>query len=159
MNRPTLIVLKTLVWLSCLASLCWLVWGAFTNNLGPNATGAIAYATGRTTLRLLAITLAISPLRRMLPRLSWLIKFRRLLGLFAFFYATLHMLTWVALYNNFDLQAMLADVARRRYITAGMAAWLSLLPLALTSTAWSIRKLGGKNWNRLHMLIYLAAVC
>ena len=159
MNRPTLIVLKTLVWLSCLASLCWLVWGAFTNNLGPNATGAIAYATGRTTLRLLAITLAISPLRRMLPRLSWLIKFRRLLGLFAFFYATLHMLTWVALYNNFDLQAMLADVARRRYITAGMAAWLSLLPLALTSTAWSIRKLGGKNWKRLHMLIYLAAVC
>jgi sulfoxide reductase heme-binding subunit YedZ len=68
------------------------------------------------------------------------------------------MLTWVALYNNFDLQAMLADVARR-YITAGMAAYLSLLPLALTSTAWSIRKLGGKNWNRLHMLIYVAALC
>jgi sulfoxide reductase heme-binding subunit YedZ len=158
MNRLTLISLKVLVWLACLAPLCWLVWGAFTNNLGPNATGAIAYATGRTTLRLLAITLAISPLRRLLPRLSWLIKFRRLLGLFAFFYATLHMLTWVALYNNFDLQAMLADVARR-YITAGMAAYLSLLPLALTSTAWSIRKLGGKNWNRLHMLIYVAALC
>jgi len=159
MSRSTLIVLKSLVWLACLAPLCWLVWGAFTNNLGPNATGAIAYATGRTTLRLLAITLAISPLRRLLPRLSWLIKFRRLLGLFAFFYATVHMLTWVALYNNFDLQAMLGDVARRRYITAGMAAYLSLLPLALTSTAWSIRKLGGKNWNRLHMLIYFAALC
>jgi sulfoxide reductase heme-binding subunit YedZ len=69
------------------------------------------------------------------------------------------MLTWVALYNNFDLQAMLADVARRRYITAGMAAYLSLLPLALTSTTWAIRKLGGKNWRRLHMLIYLAAIC
>ena len=151
MSRSTLIALKTLVpkiliWAACLCPFCWLVWGAFTNNLGPNATGAIAYATGRTTLRLLAITLAISPLRR-------------LLGLFAFFYATLHMLTWVALYNNFDLQAMLADVARRRYITAGMAAYLSLLPLALTSTAWSIRKLGGKNWNRLHMLIYVAALC
>jgi sulfoxide reductase heme-binding subunit YedZ len=159
MSRSTLIVLKTLVWIACLAPLCWLVWGAFTNNLGPNATGAIAYATGRTTLRLLAITLAISPLRRIFPRLSWLIDFRRLLGLFAFFYATLHMLTWVALYNNFDLQAMLADVARRRYITAGMAAYLSLLPLALTSTAWSIRKLGGKNWRRLHMLIYVAAIC
>jgi sulfoxide reductase heme-binding subunit YedZ len=164
MSRSTLIVLKTLVpktliWAACLCPFCWLVWGAFTNNLGPNATGAIAYATGRTTLRLLAITLAISPLRRLLPRLSWLIKFRRLLGLFAFFYATLHMLTWVALYNNFDLQAMLADVARRRYITAGMAAYLSLLPLALTSTAWSIRKLGGKNWNRLHILIYVAALC
>jgi sulfoxide reductase heme-binding subunit YedZ len=159
MSRSTRIALKTLVWLSCLAPLCWLVWGAFTNNLGPNATGAIAYATGRTTLRLLAITLAISPLRRLFLRLSWLIKFRRLLGLFAFFYATLHMLTWVALYNSFDLQAMLADVARRRYITAGMAAYLSLLPLALTSTAWSIRKLGGKNWRRLHMLIYVAALC
>ena len=151
MSRSTLIALKTLVpkiliWAACLCPFCWLVWGAFTNNLGPNATGAIAYATGRTTLRLLAITLAISPLRR-------------LLGLFAFFYATLHMLTWVALYNNFDLQAMLADVARRRYITAGMAAYLSLLPLALTSTAWSIRKLGGKNWNRLHILIYVAALC
>ncbi|MGO8732518.1 MAG: ferric reductase-like transmembrane domain-containing protein, partial [Terriglobia bacterium] len=74
-------------------------------------------------------------------------------GLFAFFYATVHVLTWVALYNNFDLHNMLVDVARRRYITAGMAAYLSLLPLALTSTAWAIRKLGGKNWSRLHMLI------
>jgi len=159
MSRSTLIVLKTLVWLACLAPFCWLVWGAFTNNLGPNATGAIAYATGRTTLRLLAITLAISPLRRLIPRLAWLIDFRRLLGLFAFFYATVHVLTWVALYNNFDVHNMLIDVARRRYITAGMAAYLSLLPLALTSTAWSIRKLGGKNWNRLHMLIYVAAIC
>ena len=167
MTRSTLIVLKTLVWLACLCPFCWLVWGAFTNNLGPNATGAIAYATGRITLRLLAITLAISPLRRLgaslvppvAAPLNGLIKFRRLLGLFAFFYATLHMLTWVALYNNFDLQAMLADVARRRYITAGMAAYLSLLPLALTSTTWAIRKLGGKNWRRLHMLIYLAAIC
>ncbi len=159
MSRPTLIVLKTLVWIACLAPFCWLVWGAVTNNLGPDETGAIAFATGRATLRLLAITLAISPLRRFIPRLAWLIRFRRLLGLFAFFYATVHVLTWVALYNNFDLQNMLADVARRRYITAGMAAYLSLLPLAITSTAWSIRKLGGKNWNRLHTLIYVAAIC
>lgn len=107
----------------------------------------------------LAITLAISPLRRLIPRLAWLINFRRLLGLFAFFYATVHVLTWVALYNNLDVNNMLADVARRRYITAGMAAYLSLLPLAITSTAWSIRKLGGKNWNRLHTLIYVAAIC
>jgi len=159
MKRSTLIVLKTLVWIACFAPFCWLVWGAFTNNLGPNATGAIAFFTGRATLRLLAITLAISPLRRLIPRLAWLIRFRRLLGLFAFFYATVHMLTWVALYNNFNLHDMLADVARRRYITAGMAAYLSLLPLAITSTAWSIRKLGGKNWSRLHMLIYVAALC
>ncbi len=159
MTRSTLIVLKTLVWIACLAPFCWLVWGALTNNLGPDETGAIAFATGRGILRLLAITLAISPLRRIIPRLAWLISFRRLLGLFAFFYATVHVLTWVALYNNFDVHNMLVDVARRRYITAGMAAYLSLLPLALTSTAWSIRKLGGKNWNRLHTLIYVAAIC
>jgi sulfoxide reductase heme-binding subunit YedZ len=159
MNRSTLILLKTLIWIACLAPFCWLVWGAFTNNLGADETGTIAFATGRATLRLLAITLAISPLRRLIPRLAWLIRFRRLLGLFAFFYATVHVLTWVALYNNFDVHNMLADVARRRYITAGMAAYLSLVPLAITSTAWSIRKLGGKNWSRLHMLIYFAAVC
>ncbi len=159
MTRSTLIVIKTLVWIACLAPLAWLVWGAFTNNLGPNATGTIAFTTGRTTLRLLAITLAISPLRRILPRLSWLIKFRRMLGLFAFFYATVHVLTWVGLYASFSVPTMVADIARRRYITAGMAAYLSLLPLALTSTTWSIRKLGGKNWNRLHRLIYVAAVC
>lgn len=159
MKRSTLILLKILVWIACLAPFCWLVWAAFTNNLGADQTGAIAFATGRATLRLLAITLAISPLRRWIPRLAWLIRFRRLLGMFAFFYATVHVLTWVALYNNFDVSNMLADVARRRYITAGMAAYLSLVPLAMTSTAWSIRKLGGKNWSRLHMLIYVAAVC
>ena len=159
MTRSTLIVLKTLVWIACLAPFCWLVWGALTNNLGPDETGALAFATGRATLRLLAITLAISPVRRLIPKLAWLIRFRRLLGLFAFFYATVHVLTWVALYNNFDVHNMLVDVARRRYITAGMAAYLSLLPLALTSTAWAIRKLGGKNWNRLHTLIYVAAIC
>ncbi len=159
MTRSTLIALKSLVWIACLAPFCWLVWGALTNNLGPDETGTIAFATGRATLRLLAITLAISPLRRLIPKLAWLIRFRRLLGLFAFFYATVHVLTWVALYNNFDVHNMLVDVARRRYITAGMAAYLSLLPLALTSTAWAIRRLGGKNWNRLHTLIYVAAIC
>lgn len=158
MNRSTLILLKTLAWLACLAPFCWLVWGAVMNSLGPDPTGAMAFATGKTTLRLLVITLAISPLRRIWPRLSWLIKFRRLLGLFAFFYATLHMLTYVALYAGFNVSLMLSDVAKRRFITAGAAAYLLLLPLALTSTAWSIRRLGGKRWNLLHMLIYPAAV-
>ena len=106
------------------------------------------------TLRLLTISLAITPLRRLSPRLSWLIKFRRLLGLFAFFYATLHMLTYVALYAGFDVNAMAADIAKRRFITMGVAAWLLLLPLAATSTNWAIRKLGGKRWNRLHKLVY-----
>lgn len=158
MNRKTLISLKTLTWLACLAPLGWLTWCAVNNTLGPDPTHTIAYATGRTTLRLLVLSLAITPLRRLSPRLSWLIKFRRLLGLFAFFYATLHMLTWVGLYANFDPNLMAADILKRRYVTAGMAAWLLLLPLALTSTNWSIRKLGGKNWNRLHRLVYFAAI-
>jgi sulfoxide reductase heme-binding subunit YedZ len=159
MKRSTLILIKTLVWLTCLAPFCWLVWGAITNNLGPDPTAAMAFATGLATLRLLTITLAITPLRRLSPRLNWLIKFRRLLGLFAFFYATLHMLTYVALYSGFNLNAMLGDVTRRRFITMGVAAYLLLLPLALTSTTWAIRKLGGKRWNRLHKLVYLAAIC
>jgi sulfoxide reductase heme-binding subunit YedZ len=159
MKRSTLILLKTLVWLACLAPFGWLVWGSVTNNLGPDPTAAIAFATGLTTLRLLTVTLAITPLRRLSPRLNWLIKFRRLLGLFAFFYATLHMLTYVALYSGFNLNAMFGDVTRRRFITMGVAAYLLLLPLALTSTTWAIRKLGGKRWNRLHKLVYLAAIC
>jgi sulfoxide reductase heme-binding subunit YedZ len=159
MNRPLLITLKFAVWLACLWPLGWLLWGAATNNLGPDPTATITFATGLATLRLLTISLAITPVRRLLPRLGWLIKFRRLLGLFAFFYATLHLATYVALYAGFDLNAMAADIAKRRFITIGLTAWLLLVPLAATSTSWSIRKLGGKRWNRLHRLVYLAAVC
>ena len=128
-------------------------------SLGPDPTAHIAFTTGYTTLMLLTITLAISPVRRIIPRLGWLIRFRRLLGLFAFFYATVHMLTYVALYSGFSLQAMADDIAKRRFITMGVAAYLLLLPLALTSTTWAIRKLGGRQWNRLHSLIYLAVIC
>jgi len=159
MKRSTRILLKILVWIACLLPIAWLVWDAVMNNLGPDPTAAITFTTGLGTLRLIAITLAITPLRRLVPRLAWLIQFRRLLGLFAFFYASLHMLTWVALYTGFDPHAMAADIVKRRYITMGMAAWLMLLPLAVTSTNWAIRKLGGKRWNRLHKLIYVAAVC
>jgi sulfoxide reductase heme-binding subunit YedZ len=159
MKPSTLIVLKVFVWIACLGPLAWLAWGAISNNLGPDPTAKIAFFTGLGALRLLAVTLAITPLRRLSPRLSWLIKFRRLVGLFVFAYASLHMLTWVALYCGFDLTSMEADLAKRRFITMGMAAYLLLLPLALTSTAWAIRRLGGKNWNRLHKLVYLAAVC
>jgi sulfoxide reductase heme-binding subunit YedZ len=159
MKRTTLIALKTLTWIGCLMPAAWLTWGAVTNNLGPDPTAAIAFATGLTTLRLLTITLAITPLRRLSPRLNWLIKFRRLLGLFAFFYATLHMLTYVALYSGFNLAAIESDIARRRFIAMGVAAYLLLLPLAATSTTWAIRKLGGKNWRYLHKLVYAAAIC
>ena len=126
MNRQTLIALKTLTWLACLWPLGWLVWGAATNNLGPDPTATITFTTGLATLRLLVITLAITPLRRLSPRLNWMKKSRRLLGLFAFFYATLHLLTYVSLYAGFDLNYMAADIAKRRFITIGVAAWLLL---------------------------------
>jgi len=159
MKRSTLILLKTITWLACLWPLGWLLWGAAANDLGADPTATITFATGLATLRLLTISLAITPLRRLSPRLNWLIKFRRLLGLFAFFYASLHLLTYIALYAGFDVNAMANDIAKRRFITVGVAAWLLLLPLAATSTNWAIRKLGGKRWNRLHKLVYAAAVC
>jgi sulfoxide reductase heme-binding subunit YedZ len=147
MKRSTLISLKILTWLACLWPFAWLVYGAVTNTLGADPTAAIAFSTGLATLRLLIITLAITPLRKLIPKLGWLVRFRRLLGLFAFFYGTLHLLTYVALYSGFDLNAIAADIVKRRFITMGVAAWLLLLPLAATSTNWSIRKLGGKRWN------------
>ena len=159
MKQSTLIVLKLLVWIAGLCPFAYIVWGALNNGLGHDPTEAIASATGLTALWMLAVTLTISPVRKLAPRLAWLIRFRRLIGLFMFFYASLHMLTWVALYNGFSIQAMLDDVTKRRFIVAGIATWLLLLPLALTSTNWAIRKLGGKNWARLHMLIYPAAIC
>ena len=157
MKKSTLILLKTLTWLACLYCVAKLVYGAITNNLGADPTHTITFATGLATIRILTISLAITPIRQIFPRLSWLIKFRRLLGLFAFFYATLHLFTWMALYNGFDINAMAADFVKRRYITMGITAWLLLLPLAATSTTWAIKNMGGKNWNRLHKLVYLAA--
>jgi sulfoxide reductase heme-binding subunit YedZ len=153
-----LIVLKTLVWIGCLMPLGIAIYEAVTNTLGPDPTAELASITGLTALWLLAGGLAISPVRALSPRLSWLIKFRRLLGLFVFFYATLHMLTWLGLYAGFDLTTIKTDITKRRFIIMGVTTWLLLLPLAATSTTWSIRKLGGKNWNRLHMLVYLAGV-
>jgi sulfoxide reductase heme-binding subunit YedZ len=158
MKQSTIVVLKTLAWIGCLSPLALLLYRLVTNTLGPDQTAEIASVTGLTALSLLVATLAITPLRALSPRLSWLIQLRRLIGLFVFFYATLHMLTWLGLYAGFDLNTMATDLTKRRFIIMGMATWLLLLPLALTSTTWAIRKLGGKNWNKLHMLIYLAAL-
>lgn len=158
MNRKALILLKTLTWIACLAPFLWLAWCAVTNTLGPDPTKTITFTTGSATLYILLISLAVTPVRRLSPRLGWLIKFRRLIGLFAFFYASLHLLTWIGLYCGFQPDAMLGDIVKHRYVTAGMAAWLLLLPLAATSTTWAIRNMGGKNWTRLHRLVYLAAI-
>jgi len=148
--------LKPVVFLACLAPLAWLVWRALHNALGANPIEAITHFTGDCTLTFLLITLAVTPLRK-LTRQYWLINYRRMLGLFAFFYGTLHLMTWVGLDKFFDVHEMLADVAKRRFITVGMTAYALMIPLALTSTKWSIRKLGGKRWQALHRLIYFSA--
>ncbi|MBV9625335.1 MAG: sulfoxide reductase heme-binding subunit YedZ, partial [Acidobacteria bacterium] len=117
----------------------------------------ITHATGDWTLRFLLITLAITPLRKSLG-MPALIKFRRMLGLFAFFYGGLHFLTYIWLDKFFDVREMLADIAKRKFITVGLTAFVLLIPLAVTSTAGWIRRLGGKRWRTLHRLIYFSAV-
>jgi sulfoxide reductase heme-binding subunit YedZ len=148
--------LKPVIFLTCLAPLAWLVWRALHDGLGANPIEAITHSTGDCTLTFLLITLAITPLRK-LTRQYWLINFRRMLGLFAFFYGTLHLMTYVWLDKFFDVHEMLADIAKRRFITVGMTGFALMIPPALTSTKWSIRKLGGKRWQALHRLIYFSA--
>lgn len=158
MKRSHITFIKVLVWIGLLLPAASLLQRAVGNSLGPDPTSEIASVTGLTALWLLVATLSVTPIRAISPRLSWLVQFRRLLGLFMFFYATLHMLTWLGLYAGFDLNTIQTDILRRRFIIMGVTTYLLLLPLALTSTTWAIRKLGGKNWNRLHMLIYIAAL-
>ena len=148
---------KISVFLACLAPAAWLAWRGFHSDLGANPIEAITHFTGDCTLIFLLITLAISPLRR-ITRQFWLIRFRRMLGLYAFFYGSLHLMTWVWLDKFFEVHEMLADIAKRKFITAGMTAFALMIPLALTSTQWSIRKLGGKRWQALHRLIYVSAI-
>ena len=149
-------IFKPAIFLACLAPLGYLVWGGLHNELGANPIEKITHTTGDCTLTFLLITLSITPLRK-LTRQYWLINLRRMLGLFAFFYGTLHLMTYVWLDKFFDVHAMLADIAKRKFITAGMTAFALMFPLALTSTKWSIRKLGGKRWQALHRLIYFSA--
>jgi sulfoxide reductase heme-binding subunit YedZ len=156
MNKPTLISLKVLTWIACLLPIAILVSDAITNNLGPDPTKTITFSSGKAALHLLIISLAITPLRLLWSRLSWLIKFRRLLGLFAFFYASVHLFAYIGLYAAFDPHTMIQDVLKRRFITAGVLAWLLLVPLALTSTTGAIKRLGGKRWQLLHKLVYVS---
>lgn len=149
-------ILKPLVWLVCLDGLFDLAWSGLHGHLGANPIERITRTTGWWTLFLLCASLAITPLRR-ITRLYWLVQYRRLIGLFAFFYGSLHLMTYVWLDQFFDVHSMLRDIAKRPFITMGSISYLSMLPLALTSTQWSIRKLG-KNWQVLHRLAYIAAI-
>src|SRR5690349_12141994 len=148
---------KAVVFIACLAPLARLGWKALNDGLGANPIQVITFSTGTWTLVFLLTTLSITPLRRLTGQ-PWLIQFRRMIGLFAFFYACLHFTTYIWLDKFFDLHEVVKDVGKRPFITAGFTAFVLLIPLAVTSTRGMIVRLGGKNWQRLHRLIYVSAV-
>jgi sulfoxide reductase heme-binding subunit YedZ len=147
---------KPVVFLLCLLPLAALGWRALRGELTANPIEFITHATGDWTLRFLVFTLCVTPFRKIL-HLPELIRFRRMLGLFAFFYGCLHFTTYIWLDKFFDLSEMWKDIVKRKYITVGFTAFLLLIPLAVTSTAGWIRRLGGKRWQMLHRLIYFSA--
>jgi len=163
-NNRNIILLKVAVWIACLAPLLRLAalgWNSFHGkmpDLGANPIEFITLNTGTNTLVFLLISLAITPVRR-ITSWNWLIRFRRLLGLFAFFYGCLHLMTYVWLDQDFEWKGMVKDIMKRPFITMGLLAFALMVPLAVTSTAWAIRKMGGKNWNKLHRLVYISAIC
>jgi sulfoxide reductase heme-binding subunit YedZ len=149
-------VFKPVAWLLCLAPLAYLIYSLYLD-LGANPVETLTNFTGIWSLRFIVITLAITPLR-WLTGINQLVNYRRLLGLFAFFYGFLHFTTFFFFDHQFDFAGMWEDVRLRPYITAGFVAFVLMIPLALTSTTGWIRRMGGKNWNRLHMLIYITAM-
>ena len=149
-------LLKAAAFAAALIPAAALAYRFYTQDLTANPGDYITDQTGTWALSLLVISLTITPLRR-LTKWNELIRLRRMFGLFAFFYATLHMLTWVVLINFFDVKAMIVDVAKRPYITVGMATFLILLSLAVTSNRFSVRRLG-RRWQKLHRLVYVAAI-
>lgn len=150
-------VIKPVVFLACLGPLAWLVYGAFTDGLGVNPVEMITNTTGIWTLRFIALSLAITPLR-WLTKWNPVILLRRMLGLFGFFYGTLHFMTYFVLDQSLMFDGLWEDIVKRPYITVGFTAFTLLIPLALTSTQGWIRRLGGRRWNLLHKLVYISAV-
>lgn len=148
---------KLVVLINGLVPLALLLWDVWRKQVGANPLEFVTRTTGMLTLVFLFITLAVSPLRR-ITGLNWLVKFRRMLGVFAFLYGSLHLLTYIAFDRFFRFSTIPADVAGRRFIAVGVAAFILMLPLAITSTDAMIKRLGGKRWARLHRAVYVAAI-
>jgi sulfoxide reductase heme-binding subunit YedZ len=148
---------KVFGFLLCLVPLFLLGWRAYEQKLGANPIEKITHTTGDWTIWFLLITLSVTPVRKILnqPKLA---RFRRMLGLFAFFYGCLHLTTWIWLDKFFDLNEMWQDVVKRRFITVGMLAFVMMVPLAITSTNGWVRRLGFVRWQRLHRLVYFSAL-
>ncbi len=149
--------IKPLVFLLCLSPVLLLGWQGMHNGLGANPIEFITHFTGDWTLRFLVIVLAITPLRKLL-KAPELIRFRRMVGLFAFFYGFLHFTTYIWLDKFFEWSDIWKDVIKRPFITAGFTGFVLMIPLAITSTTGWIRRLGGARWRALHRLVYLSAV-
>jgi sulfoxide reductase heme-binding subunit YedZ len=148
---------KLVVFVNALVPLVLLLWDVYHHNVGANPQEFAIRTTGVMTLVFLTVTIAITPVRKIFG-VNSLVKLRRMVGLFAFFYGTLHLTTYIWLDRLLNLRSVVEDVARRPFILLGMTAFVLLVPLALTSTNNMVKRLGGKNWERLHRLVYVAAV-
>lgn len=148
---------KLVVFVNALVPLVLLLWDLYRKRVGPNPLEFATRTTGMLTLIFLSLTVAVTPLRKIFG-VNSLVKVRRMLGLFAFFYGSLHLLTYVWFDRVFNLISVGQDVVRRPFILAGMTAFLLMVPLAITSTNKMVKRLGGKRWGRLHRLVYLAAI-
>ncbi len=150
-------IVKPLLFIACLLPVSLLLWDGLRDQLGADPIEEITHRTGDWTLRFLLITLTVTPLRR-LSGWPGLIRLRRMLGLFAFFYACLHFLTYVSLDQGFDLAFIIEDVVEHKYVLVGFTSFLLLIPLAATSTHGMVRRLGGRRWQQLHKLVYISAL-
>lgn len=148
---------KIVVFVNGLVPLALLLWDVYYQRVGANPLEFVTRTTGMLTLIFLLLSLAVTPARKV-SGANWLVKFRRMLGLYAFFYGFLHLLTYVWFDRYFQLAGIPADVVKRPFIAIGMTAFFLMVPLAITSTNKMVKRLGGKNWNRLHKVVYLAGV-
>ena len=148
---------KFILFVNALVPLALLLWDVYHKHVGANPLEFVTRTTGMLTLVFLMITLAVTPVRKTFA-LNRLIKFRRMLGLFAFFYGSLHLMTYIWFDRYFNLKSVPGDVVSRPFIAVGMTGFILLVPLAITSTDQMIKRIGGKRWSRLHSLIYLAGI-
>lgn len=148
---------KFVLFINALVPLALMLWDVYHLRVGANPLEFVTRTTGMLTLVFLMITLAVTPLRQV-SGLNWLVKFRRMLGLFAFFYGFLHLLTYIWFDRFFNLKSVPGDVVSRPFIALGMTAFFLMIPLAITSTNKMVKRLGGKTWSRLHKLVYVAGV-
>ena len=148
---------KLVIFINALVPLTLLLWDWYHKQVGANPLEFVTRTTGMLTLVFLMITIAVTPIRK-ITGANWLIKFRRMLGLFAFFYGFLHLMTYLWYDRGFNLKTVPGDIVKRPFITIGMTAFFLMIPLAITSTDKMVKLLGGKRWGRLHKVVYLAGV-